>query len=321
MKYLLLTALLFINTTIFSQPVDLRKYIDLVSEEKLQRVLSFLSDDSAGGRGSGSTEMAMVTAFLFERFRSMGVTSLYENSTIRGFLIDNATIGRNLIGLIPSKYYSNKYIVISAHYDHMGTLGGNIYNGADDNASGVTALLTIAEIFSRMKSDNWGPAYNIIFALFDGKENNMVGSKKFLEGLPIPINSIMCNINIDQIGCTFAPPGESENYILTLSDKDIRTDIRRRLNYMNIDYKLNMDIDHTFYGSQAFFDIFFKISDQYNFSQKNIPSILFTSGIHMHTYKQTDDHFFINYPILANRIKLIFLLAYDLLERPLSSKN
>jgi len=309
-------ALFFVNTASFSQSVDLGKYTNLVSEDKLQRTLSFLSDDNAGGRGSGSNEMTMVTAFLFEKFRSMAITSLYDDSTVRSFFIDSVTIGRNLIGLIPSKYYSDKYIVISAHYDHMGSLNGYIYNGADDNASGVTALLTIAEMFSRMRYDNLGPNYNLIFALFDGKENSMIGSKKFLEGLPIPINSIVYNINIDQIGCTFAPPGESENYILALADEKIRYDTRRRLDYINITHKLNMDIDHTFYGSQPFFDIFFKISDNYNFSQRKIPSILFTSGVHMHTYKQTDDHYFINYPILANRIKLIFLLINNILERP-----
>ena len=313
---LLLIALFFINTKTFSQSVDLGKYTDIVSEDKLQRIISFLSDDSAGGRATGSYEMTMVTAFLLERFRSIGIAPFYGRYTIRNFYLNNFAIGRNIVGLLPSKYRSDKYIVISAHYDHMGTLNGNIYNGADDNASGVAALLTIAEMFSKMRYDNHGPAYNIIFALFDGKESNMIGSKKFLDELPIPTSDILYNINIDQIGCTFAPPGKNENYILTLADKDIRRDIRWRLDNMNVAHRLNLDIDHTFYGSESFFDVFFNLSDQYNFSQRKIPSMLFTSGIHMHTYKQTDEHFFINYPVLANRIKLIFLLTYDLLEKP-----
>ena len=144
----------------------------------------------------------------------------------------------------------------------------------------------------------------------------MAGSSRFLEELPIREKSISYDINIVQIGCTFTPPGESENYILALIDDYIERDIMRRLDYLNIAYKLGIDIDYTFYRSPTFFDIFFKISDQYNFSKKGIPALLFTSGIHMHTYKQTDDHYFINYPVLANRIKLIFLLTYNLLEKP-----
>jgi Predicted aminopeptidases len=319
MKYsrlLLFIILLSISTTAFSQPPDLGKYLNIASEDKLKRILSFLSEDSAGGRATGSYEMTMVTAFLLERFKSMGLTPLFGRTMVRSFYLEDYAIGRNIIGLLPSKDFSDKYIVISAHYDHMGTLNGNIYNGADDNASGVTALLTIAEMFSMISSDNQGPAYNIIFALFDGKESNMAGSSRFLEELPIPVKSISYDINIDQIGCTFTPPGDSENYILALLDDDIRHDIVRRLDYLNIAYKLGIDIDYDFYDSPTFFDIFFKISDQYNFSKRGIPVLLFTSGIHMHTYKQTDDHYFINYPILANRIKLIFLLTYNLLEKP-----
>lgn len=74
-----------------------------------------------------------------------------------------------------------------------------------------------------------------------------------------------------------------------------------------------MDIDHSFYGSPAFYEIFFKTGDHYNLSKAGIPSILFTSGIHMHTYKPTDEYYFINYPVLINRIRLIYLFTLELL--------
>ena len=320
MKFLLLSivALYFANLTLSaqSQPADLSKYTDLVSEERLRRVVSFLSDDSAGGRRTGSSEMTMVTAFLLDRFKSMPIIPLSDSTMVRSFLVNYTAIGRNIIGVLPSRYYTDKYVVVSAHYDHIGTLDGNIYNGADDNASGVAALLTIADMFSRMRYDNIGPAYNIIFALFDAKESNMAGSENFLNNLPIPEKNILYEVNIDQIGCTLSPPGHNENYILMLADQDIRYDIRRRLDYINTVYRYNMDIDHTFYNSPPFLEVFFKISDQYSFSKRGIPSILFTSGINMHTYKQEDDYDLLNYPVLANRTKLIFHLINNLLERP-----
>ena len=322
MKYLLLSLISFFIVgkaeAQYSQspPTDFRKYTNYISEQRLESILTFLSSDSAGGRATGSYEMTTITAFLIDRLKSMSIKPLIDSTFVDSFYIDYYTIARNVVGILPAKLYSDKYIVVSAHYDHIGTLEGTIYNGADDNASGVTALLTIADMLARMRYDHVGPEHNIIFAFLDAKENNMSGSKHFLNNLPIPTEKILYEINIDQIGSTLSPPGNSENYILVLPDNDIKYEIRRRLDYVNTVYGLNMDIDHTFYGSPAFFDIFFKISDQYIFSQKKIPSMLFTSGITTHTYKQTDDHDLINYAVLADRIKLIFHLINNLSISP-----
>jgi len=243
----------------------------------------------------------------------MGMIPFYSTTFTQSFKVPNySTIGRNIIGVLPSLYYTDKYIIISAHYDHLGILGGKIYNGADDNASGVTALLTIAQWFSQMRYNREGPRINIVFALFDAKESSLAGSEYFAKNLKIPVSNIKYNINLDQIGCTFAPPGNQENYLLCVADSRIKKDIKQRLDLLNKFYNFNMDIDHSFYGSPAFYDIFFKTGDQYNLSKAGIPSILFTSGIHMHTYKPTDEYYFINYPVLINRIRLIYLLTQEL---------
>ena len=191
-------------------------------------------------------------------------------------------------------------------------LGGRIYNGADDNASGVTALLTIAQWFSQMRYNREGPRINIVFALFDAKESSLAGSDYFAKNLKIPVSNIKYSINLDQIGCTFAPPGTQENYLLYVADSGIKKETKTRLDFLNKFYNLDMDIDHSFYGSPVFYELFFKTGDHYNLSKAGIPSILFTSGIHMHTYKPTDEYYFINYPVLINRIRLIYLLALDL---------
>ncbi len=290
------------------------QYTDKTSVDttEIKNTLSFISHDLTRGRVTGSNGNMIVRSYLVHRLREMGIQPFYSKSYTQSFRIAESTyhkdsvIGRNVIGVLPSLYYSDKYIVVSAHYDHLGILGGRIYNGADDNASGVTSLLTIADWFSKMRYKREGPKINIIFALYDAKESNMAGSKHFTANLPVPTSSIKLNINIDQIGCTFAPPGDSHNYILYVADKHIRETTRRKLDFVNYLNSLEIDIDHSFYNSPAFYELFFTTSDHYNLSRAGIPSIMFTSGIHMHTYKPTDEHYFIDYKALITRTKLIF---------------
>ena len=303
----------FSSDKISAQTADLQKYSSVIDTLKVKNKLSFISDDLTRGRLTGTPGSTIVSSYLRKEYERMGLTPFFSETYTQSFPVPGGSIiGRNIIGVIPSLYYSDEYIIISAHYDHLGMLGGRVYNGADDNASGVTALLTIAEMFSQMRLLREGPRKNIVFALYDAKESSMAGSEYFAANLPISRNRITYNINIDQIGNTFAPPGDNLNYILYVASPSIRSDLARRLTNINRFLGLNMQIDHTFYNSPAFYDIFFRTSDQYSLAKRGVSSIMFTSGIHMHTYKPTDVHYFINYPVFINRIRLIFYLADNL---------
>lgn len=316
----LFTATLFVlsiisgNNNTSAEFEAVTKYNSKIDTAKIESTLSFISNDLTKGRLTGTPGNLIVSSFLRNTISEMGMIPLYSSTFTQSFMVPGDTvIGRNIIGVLPSLYYTDNYIIISAHYDHLGMLGGKIYNGADDNASGVTALLTIAKWFSQMRLNREGPKANIIFALFDAKESSLAGSAYFAKHLKVPVSKIKYNINLDQIGCTFAPPGNNENYLLYVADSRIRKEIKKRLDQLNTFENLEIDIDHSFYGSSTFYEIFFKTGDHYNLSKAGIPSILFTSGIHMHTYKPTDEYYFINYPVLINRIRIIYLLAQELL--------
>jgi len=324
MHLLVVLSLLFslaAFTETSAQSADLGKYTLNIDSCRIKSTLSFISDDLTRGRHTGTPGSMIVQSFIRQRFAEMAMIPFYSSNYTQSFRVelppersgyfskDSIINGRNIIGVIPSLYYTDEYILISAHYDHLGIIGGRIYNGADDNASGVTALLTVADMFYKMRLDRSGPKKNIIFALFDAKEINMAGSEYFMKTLPINPSKISYAINLDQIGCTFAPPQEREDYLLYVASPSIRNEIKRRADLVNNFFNVNLEIDHTFYGSQPFYDIFLKTSDQYNMIKKGIPSVMFTSGIHMHTYKPTDDHYFINYPVFISRIRFIFYLA------------
>jgi len=102
--------------------------------------------------------------------------------------------GINIIGLIKGTKYSENYIAITAHYDHLGTRNGTIYYGTDDNASGTAAMLAMAAYFKQHP-----PKHSLLFVAFDGEEKGLLGSKYFVAHCPVQVNTILVNVNMDMV--------------------------------------------------------------------------------------------------------------------------
>ena len=287
-------------------------YEQIVYQAKQERLMTWLAHDMNHGRATGTRDAARVARYIETHFRQYGLEPFCEGSFYQPFLADSAsgTVGRNVIGFVPSAVPSDEYVLITAHYDHLGVLDGNIYNGADDNASGVTVLLNLADMFGTMKKTRTGPDKNIIFAALDAKELNMAGSKHFVDHLIIGKDSIICAINIDQIGTVIEPVHEADtSFVIVLGEQTLRRQDRGLIDMCNRYYHLGLDIDHTFYGSENFTRLFYQLSDQIVFHEAGIPALGFTSAFHRHTYKTTDDPDIIPYPVMKKRTLLIFYLT------------
>lgn len=344
MKILLTALLLAASLTIHAQehkrslgPYTM--YEQIIYQAKQERIMTWLADDMNEGRATGTTSAQRVAWYISEMFRQYGLEPLFGDSFYHPFIADSVsgTRGRNVAGIIRSAVPSDEYVIISAHYDHLGILNGNIYNGADNNASGVTVLLNLADMFGTMKKTRTGPDKNIIFAALDAKELNMAGSKAFVETLlkkesgrgrstkrhdeetsmpstlnptqfpEIPKEQIICAINIDQIGTTIEPVHETDtSFVIVLGENTLRKGDRGIIDMCNRYYNIGLDIDHTFYGSENFTELFYQLSDQTVFHNAGIPALIFTSGFHRHTYKTTDDPDIISYPVMKKRAILIF---------------
>lgn len=319
MKILLTALLLAASVTIQAQehkrslgPYTM--YEQIIYQAKQERIMTWLADDMNEGRATGTRSAQMVAWYITERFRQYGLEPLFGNSFYNPFIADSlcGTRGRNVVGIIRSAVPSDEYVIITAHYDHLGILNGNIYNGADNNASGVTVLLNLADMFGTMKKTRTGPDKNIIFAALDAKELNMAGSKAFVETLlkqesGIPKKQIICAINIDQIGTVLEPVHEADtSFVIVLGENTLRKEDRGIIDMCNRYYNIGLDIDHTFYGSENFTKLFYQLSDQTVFHNAGIPALIFTSGFHRHTYKTTDDPDIISYPVMKKRTILIF---------------
>jgi Zn-dependent M28 family amino/carboxypeptidase len=158
----------------------------------LMATVRALAADSMEGRRLGSPGGARARAYLLRRLVALGIAPLrtgYEES----FAVNSGS-GVNLLGLIRGTRFPDRYIVLSAHYDHLGILQGQIYNGADDNASGTAAVLAMAESLKQRPL-----AHSVIIALLDGEESGLLGAKAFLAAKPVPREAIALNVNLDMV--------------------------------------------------------------------------------------------------------------------------
>ncbi len=288
-------------------------YEQIVYQAKQERILEYLAHDMSEGRATGSHASKWTARYIEQKFQDYGLEPFFDSTYYQIFLPDTAckTLrGRNVAGIIRSNTDSKEYVILCAHYDHLGVLQGRIYNGADDNASGVTALLNLADMFGTMKKTKTGPGKNIVFVAFDAKEHSMAGSRHFVEHLDIPKENILCAINIDQIGTVIEPVHDNDtNFVIALGEHTLKKSRRGQMDFCNDFFKIGLDIDKTFYGSEAFTELFYQLSDQISFHNAGIPAMLFTSGFHRHTYKVSDDPEIISYPVLKKRTILIFYLT------------
>jgi Zn-dependent M28 family amino/carboxypeptidase len=213
----------------------------------------------------------------------------------------------------------DRYIIVGAHFDHIGRLDGKMYPGADANASGTVVLTSLADIFASMKE--MGRVYdsNILFVAFDAKEMGMAGSaalwklidygilKDPLTGKSITKEKISAMVNIDQIGSSLSPLNKGrKDYMIMLGNHSLNPVDRGMLDFSNRSSGLHMDIDYTYYGSRNFTDIFYRLSDQRVFIDNKIPAVLFTSGITMNTNRTRDTAETLDYEVFKKRIYLIF---------------
>jgi Zn-dependent M28 family amino/carboxypeptidase len=168
-----------------------------IDARRLLLDLETLSADAMEGRGVGTPGGAKAREYIAERFKASGLTA-FGGSFVQPFEFANRRgekiAAANVVGYVKGRKTPDRYLVVTAHYDHLGTRDGVVYNGADDNASGTAALFALAAHFSRNR-----PAHSIIFAALDSEEAGLEGAKKFVAAPPVKKAAIALNVNMDMI--------------------------------------------------------------------------------------------------------------------------
>lgn len=166
--------------------------------DQLMADLRILSADDMEGRDTGAPGGERARAYIVSRLEALGIAAP-AMGRLQPFEAQGRTRegpktfhGTNILGVIPGTRVTDKYIVVTAHYDHVGINGGQIFNGADDNASGVATMLELA---ARLKAAP--PEHSVLIVAFDGEERGLLGAKHFVEAPPVPLSSIVLNVNYD----------------------------------------------------------------------------------------------------------------------------
>ena len=175
-----------------------------VDAAQLMRDVEVLAADDMQGRLAGTPSGAKARVYILERLKKLGVPPFGESHEHRFTFQTRGNpeqrTGVNLLGFIRGTAGADRYIVVTAHYDHIGVRDGQTYNGADDNATGVAALLAVAEHFLKNP-----PATSLVIAAVDAEEGGVRGSRALLDNgrqgaASLKKESIVMNVNIDMIG-------------------------------------------------------------------------------------------------------------------------
>ena len=169
-----------------------------IDAERLLETQAALAHDSMEGRYAGTEGSHMARDLIEDRFRELGLEPAFGDSFRQPFQAEpgegEAIEAENVAGVIPGEEHPERYMVITAHFDHLGVRDGEIYNGADDNASGTAGILELAAYFQEER-----PAHTLVFAAMDAEEMGLQGARAFVEEPPMELESVLLNVNLDMV--------------------------------------------------------------------------------------------------------------------------
>ncbi|HYG25575.1 MAG TPA: M28 family peptidase [Caulobacteraceae bacterium] len=236
-----------------------------------------LADDTMKGRAPGTPGSRMARSYIEFRFEEIGVEPIGDSYEQR-FVFTAGGEGRqgvNIIGRIDGTSRSRKVMVITAHYDHLGVVNGEIYNGADDNASGVAGLLAIAQAFV-----DEPPRHDIILAAVDAEESGLRGARVLLSDPPVPLSQVALNVNLDMLS-------KSSREELFAAGTSHWPFLRPRLEAIAARAPVTLKIGHDGPGPEPRWD-WTMLSDHGAFHEKGIPWVYFGVEDHAESHQPTD---------------------------------
>lgn len=222
--------------------------------------------------------------------------------------------GRNVAALLPGTdpALRNTYVLVTAHHDHMGERNGQIYYGADDDGSGVAAVMETARAFVR---GGIHPRRSILFLTFDGEERIWLGSYYYVTHPLVPLRATVADLNMDMIGRNEddpnwpVPPDHNVNMVNVLGTRynPALAAVIDRENHgigLKLDYKMDRVAPDSLWAR----------SDQFWFAVLHVPQVEFQTGLHPDYHTANDTWQRINYPKLTRIVRLIFLSVNHLGE-------
>jgi acetylornithine deacetylase/succinyl-diaminopimelate desuccinylase-like protein len=330
MKKLLLLFLpisLFAQTPTLSEDISKLKYANSITTKDLKEYLYVLASDSMQGRETGTTGQRSAANYIANFFKEIGIPPYKYNTYFQKFKVRNVRRygkwkkqsnkkyikGENIIGYIEGTDLKDELLVITAHYDHLGTKKDSlIYNGADDNGSGTSSIMEIAQAFMLAKKEGKGPRRSVLIMPVSGEEKGLLGSKYYAENPIYPLEKTIANLNVDMIG-RIDDYHDNPDYVYLIGSDRLSTELHQISEDVNKQY-INLELDYKF-NEEDDPNRYYYRSDHYNFAKNNIPVIFYFNGVHADYHKTTDTADKIHFGKIQKISRYIFLTAWELANR------
>jgi len=280
----------------------------VLDKEQLYKHIEILSSDGFGGRKLGSKGNKKAQEYIVHSLQNLNIlplgNSYYHDFTYSNLFSDKQ--GSNIVALINGEDNKNnkerKYIVLTAHFDHIGKSGNRVFNGADDNASGTAALLSVAQQLTIFP-----PQHDIILLFTDGEESNLKGAKAFIKEHIDILADIKLNINLDMLAGSkrsqqlhFINRGLnnvlSANQLTTLKDIQDNSAINLKEGFKSMSgARIGSSINS-----------WINASDHGVFHKADIPFIYFGVGVHKNYHELSDTYQNINLQLFIGAVESIY---------------
>jgi Zn-dependent M28 family amino/carboxypeptidase len=310
-----------------------------VTERGITTVEKFQA--ATGSRMPGIVSSPRLTNILFQNEKQNATTifeAAYGGQTVEPFVLSaqkslsftvrmksDVASTQNVVGVFEGTdpVLKNEYVALGAHYDHVGVgipiNGDSIYNGADDDGSGTTALLAMAEALSKALTR---PKRSVLFVWHAGEEKGLWGSRYFTDYPTIPLEKIVAQINIDMIGRSRVEGDTNPrnrglsgpNEIFVIGSKMMSTELGEITENVNKGY-LNLSYDFR-YDDPTDPNRFFYRSDHYNYARKGIPIVFFFDGEHADYHRPSDSVDKIDFAKYEKVTRTIYMTLWEIANRP-----
>lgn len=277
--------------------------LESITADDLQRHVDYLADDRLEGREAGTRGGRAAGHYLVQQLEELQLPGAGVDG---GFFQPFAGNFRNVLALLKGSdpQLSHQVVILGAHYDHIGygtrrnSRGpiGQIHNGADDNASGTSGLLEVAEAFTLLPQP---PRRSILFAFWDAEEKGLLGSGYWIAHPTLPLENVVLAVNLDMIG-------RLRDDRLTLLGTRSGYGLRRLVSRQNEGLGLSLDFSWRLRPD----------SDHYPFFQQGTPILLLHTGMHDAHHTPRDDARYINHAGMSRVVRLLFHVTSDLADRP-----
>ena len=311
------------------------KYSNTININDLYDHIEILASDSLEGRETGKPGQKIAAQYIANHFNKIGIPPYKGKRYFQKFKVkskrhvckcddcdltffkrifkSNQIIrGENVLGYIEGTDLKDELIIITAHYDHLGKHDSLIFNGADDDASGVAGAMEIAEAFMIAKKEGFGPRRSVLIMPVSGEEKGLLGSKYYTDNPIYPLEKTVANLNIDMIG-RLDDWHDNGNYVYLIGSDRLSLELHNINEEINSKY-IGLDLDYRFNDEEDPNRYYYR-SDHYNFAKNNIPVIFYFNGIHEDYHRPSDTIEKLDFNKIETITRLVFLTAWELANR------